>query len=151
MAAHGVDLRQAMDWLVKHGFANGKLSDNEAELYVTSAAGGTPQRYDRLRRFKPDQVTFYGTIQPQQMLQQFAQLRDQRAYDGVLLITDQGSYALSDEQQTVPEVRAPLWMVHLGGNLPPAYDDATLQAIQASEGGVATTLPEGAAANRARG
>ena len=35
---------------------------------------------------------------------------------------------------------APLWMVHLGGELPRAYADATLEAIQNSNGGVATDL-----------
>jgi putative PEP-CTERM system integral membrane protein len=33
-------------------------------------------------------------------------------------------------------------MVHVGGKLPPAYDDATLRAIQDSRGGVSTEIPE---------
>jgi putative PEP-CTERM system integral membrane protein len=35
---------------------------------------------------------------------------------------------------------APLWMVHIGRKLPPAYDDATLKAIQDSSGGVSTQV-----------
>ena len=141
MAAYEADLDQTLKWLQQQGFANGKGSDNEADLYLTTATGGKPQRYDSLKRFDSKEVTYYGTVQPQQMLQQFAQLRSQTAYDAILLITDQGSYELSDEKQTVPALNAPLWMVHFG-NFPAAYDDATLQAIQASEGGVATAIPE---------
>jgi putative PEP-CTERM system integral membrane protein len=141
MADRKADLEQTLDWLRTQGFANGNVTDNEADLYLTTASGGTPQRYDSLQRFDPNRVTFYGTVQPQQMLQQFAQLRTQTPYDAILLLTDQGSYELSDETQAVPDIAAPLWMVHFG-NFPAAYDDAILQAIQASDGGVATAIPE---------
>ncbi|MEQ9626011.1 TIGR02921 family PEP-CTERM protein [Coleofasciculus chthonoplastes] len=63
------------------------------------------------------------------------------AYDGILLVTDEGSYELSEDSKDGLDMPAPLWMVHLGA-LPPAYDDATLQAIQDSGGGVSTELPE---------
>ena len=141
MADRKADLEQTLDWLRTQGFANGNVTDNEADLYLTTASGGTPQRYDSLQRFDPNRVTFYGTVQPQQMLQQFAQLRTQTPYDAILLLSDQGSYELSNETQAVPDIAAPLWMVHFG-NFPAAYDDAILQAIQASDGGVATAIPE---------
>ena len=41
---------------------------------------------------------------------------------------------------TVPN--APVWMVHVGGNFPLGYDDGTLQAIQASGGGVTGSVDE---------
>ena len=42
----------------------------------------------------------------------------------------------------LPIPNAPVWMVHLDGNFPYGYDDATLQAVQASGGGVAGNLDE---------
>ena len=40
----------------------------------------------------------------------------------------------------VPEMS--VWMVHLGGNFPLGYDDATLAVIQGSGGGIAATVDE---------
>ena len=43
---------------------------------------------------------------------------------------------------TIPVPNAPVWMVHLDGRFPIGYDDATLQAIQASGGGTAGSVDE---------
>ena len=86
-------------------------------------------------------VTFYGSIQTDEMLKQFQTLRDNQDYDAVLLLTDEGSYELSQDKLELPEIKAPLWMIHLGGKLPRAYNDATLEAIQNNNGGVATDIP----------
>ncbi|MBW4650563.1 MAG: TIGR02921 family PEP-CTERM protein [Kastovskya adunca ATA6-11-RM4] len=136
------ELNQTFDWLKAKGFADNNFANNDADLYITATAGATPQRIDNLRQFEVPKQTFYGTIQLKQILQQFAQLQGDTAYDGILLVTDQGSYELSDDSKAVPAIKAPLWVVHLGGQLPPAYDDATLQAIQNSGGGVSTDIPE---------
>ncbi|HEY9603151.1 MAG TPA: TIGR02921 family PEP-CTERM protein, partial [Allocoleopsis sp.] len=104
--------------------------------------GAQPKRIDDIRRFDVAKMTFYGTLQHKQILQQFSQLRGDTAYDAVLLVTDEGSYELSDDKTSLPGIPAPLWMVHVGGKLPPAYDDATLRAIQDSRGGVSTEIPE---------
>jgi hypothetical protein len=69
-------------------------------------------------------------------------LRGDTPYDTVLVVTDEGIYELSDDKSDVPAIATPLWMVHLGGKLSPAYDDATLRVIQDSRGGVSTTIPE---------
>jgi putative PEP-CTERM system integral membrane protein len=84
-------------------------------------------------------LTFYGTVQLKDMLQQFAQLRGNKTYDTVFLVSDRRSYELSDDRKTEISLTAPLWAVHLGG-LPPGYDDATLKVIQDSGGGVATDM-----------
>lgn len=134
-------LIQEFQWLHNRGFTNDKLSDNDADLYITVSAGATPQRLDNIGQFDPQRHVFYGTVQLDTMLQQFSQLRGDTRYDGILLITDEGSYELSDDKQKALKLPAPLWMVHLG-ELPPAYDDAMLQTIDESGGGVATDLPE---------
>jgi hypothetical protein len=59
-----------------------------------------------------------------------------------LLVTDEGTYELSNDKNDLPEMSVPLWMVYLGGLLPQAYDDATLKAIQDSGGGVSTQVSE---------
>lgn len=116
------------------------LQQNQADLYLTATSPATPQRIDNLE-WNPDKATFYGTLQPRQMLQQFQQLRGDADYDAIVLISDSGSYELTADSSTVLEMPDPLWVVHLGG-LQPAYDDATLQAIQDSGGNVATNLQE---------
>jgi putative PEP-CTERM system integral membrane protein len=117
------------------------MPKNAADLYITAAAGGTPTFVENIRSFDLTKKTFYGTLQQKQMLRQFVQLQGNKAYDGILLITDEGSYELSDDKNNVPKITAPLWLVHLGA-LPPAYDDATLKAIQDNGGGVSTELTE---------
>ena len=136
MAAHSKEVSQTFT-KIKAG-----NNSNDTDLYVTASLGSQTRRIDDISGFNPAKITFYGTIQPKEMLRQFARLRGDTAYDAVLLVTDEGSYELSDDSTNLPEMRAPLWMVHLGGLLPPAYDDATLKAIQDSGGGVSTEVPE---------
>jgi len=144
MSAQVKALIKTSNWLKQQGFADNTFANNDnndADLYITAVAGKQPQRIDNIRTFNPAKITFYGTLQYQQMLQQFLQLQGDTPYDGILLITDEGSYELSEDSKNVLEMPAPLWMVHLDA-LPPAYDDGMLKAIQDSGGGVSTELPE---------
>jgi putative PEP-CTERM system integral membrane protein len=134
-------LAKTFDWLNKHGFSDNNFTNNDADLYLTAPAGTQPKRLDDLRQFNPRQATFYGSLQLKEILNQFAQLRGDTAYDGIVLVTDEGSYELSKDKGAVSKMPAPLWVVHLG-SLAPAYDDGTLKAIQDSGGGVSTDLPE---------
>ncbi|HEY9847361.1 MAG TPA: TIGR02921 family PEP-CTERM protein, partial [Candidatus Caenarcaniphilales bacterium] len=133
MATHRKQLSQI--------FANLTGGSNDIDGYVTTSPGVLPQRIDDIRRLHPAKLTFYGTIQLKDMLRQFDTLRGSTSYDAVLLVTDEGTYELSDNSTHLPSAPAPLWMVHLG-KLPPAYDDATLKVIQDSSGGVGTEVPE---------
>ena len=142
MASHTKELSQTFRWLKEKGFADNTFANNDADLYLTASTGAQPKRIDDIQRFDAEKMTFYGTLQPKQILQQFAQLRGDTPYDAVLVVTDEGSYELSDDKTDVPAMPASLWMVHIGGKLPPAYDDATLRAIQDSRGGVSTKIPE---------
>ncbi|MEC4818289.1 MAG: TIGR02921 family PEP-CTERM protein [Scytonema sp. PMC 1069.18] len=141
MGSRVKELLQTFTWLQKHGFADKELANNDADLYITTSPGVAPQRLNDIQQFKAEKITFYGTIQLQQMLQQFNQLRGDTPYDAILLVTDEGSYELSKDSQAMIAMPAPLWMVHLGG-LPPAYDDNTLKVIQDSSGGVSTEISE---------
>ncbi|MBD2042606.1 TIGR02921 family PEP-CTERM protein [Microcoleus sp. FACHB-672] len=141
MAAHTQQLSETFKWLKDRGFADNNAANNDADLYITASTGKQPQRIDDLQKFDVGKMPLYGTLQLKEMLRQFVQLRGDIAYDGILVVTDEGSYELSDDSKEVPVMPAPAWMVHLGA-MPPAYDDATLKAIQDSGGGVATNLPE---------
>ena len=116
------------------------LSDNSVDIYVTDASYDRAKRLEDLNKLNIEQLTFYGSLQTDQMLKQFQKLRDNRDYDAVLLLTDEGSYELSQDKLELPEIDSPLWMVHLGGTFPRAYNDATLQTIQNSNGGIATNI-----------
>jgi putative PEP-CTERM system integral membrane protein len=136
MAAQKKEVKETFEWLKAN--AAGK---NAVDLYVASAAGMPPKFVEDVRNLDAAKVTFYGTIQLKDMLQQFAQLRGDKSYDTVFLVSDRHSYELSDDRKPKVSISAPLWTVHLGG-LPPGYDDATLKAIQDSGGGVATDMKE---------
>ncbi len=141
MAAHTRELTETFSWLKQHGFADNIFANNDADLYISASPGAKPQRIDDISRFNAMKMTFYGSIQPKEMLRQFTQMRGDTPYDGILLVTDESSYELSDNSKDVPVMPAPLWLVHLGA-LPAAYDDGTLKAIQESGGGVCTEISE---------
>ena len=115
-------------------------SQNDVDLYITDDYSDRAKRLDNFNGLNINKLTFYGSLQTDEMLKQFQTLRGHQDYDAVLLLTDEGSYELAKDKQEFPEMTSPLWMVHLGGQLPRAYTDATLQAIQNSNGGVATDL-----------
>ncbi|UBF25497.1 TIGR02921 family PEP-CTERM protein [Kovacikia minuta CCNUW1] len=117
------------------------LPQNSVDLYLPAIAPTPPLRIDHLQQsnFDPAKLVFYGMVQPKDLLAQFQQLRGERQYDAILVITDAGSYELNNDTKLAGKMPAPLWFVHLGG-LALAYDDATLKAIQDSNGGAATQV-----------
>ncbi len=136
MAAQKQTLAKTWDWLNQNIAKN-----NEIHLYLTGTLGAEPRRIADLNSFDLQQLTYFGSLQFPEMLQQFSQLQGDTIYDAVLLLTDDGSYDLAQDKVTLPTLKAPLWMVHLAG-LPPAYDDVTLKAVQDSGGGVSTNAQE---------
>ena len=135
MSSHIKELSQNLTWLRKN------LKNNDADLYITATGEAKPQLLDDIRKFKADKFTFYGSLQTPQMLKQFNQLRGDKNYDAILLLTDRGSYELSKNNKDVPATPAPLWMVH-NGQLPFSYTDGIIKAIQDSGGGVSTSVKE---------
>ena len=115
-------------------------SANDVDLYITDDDADRAKYVTNFDRHTAKNLNFYGSLQTDEMLKQFQTLKSDRNYDAVLLLTDKGSYELSKDKQELPAIDAPVWIVHLGGELPRAYADATLQAIQDSNGGVATDI-----------
>ncbi len=136
MAQHTKEAVKTFKWLKEQA-----LSSNDFDIYVTSAPGVAPKKLDDLAEFDVERATFYGTMQPLEMLRQFEDLRGDSNYDAILLISDRGSYELGDDKAKAIDLPAPLWIVHLGG-VQSAYDDAIFETIQASGGGVATQVQE---------
>ena len=132
MNQHAAALKQAVSDL------QSTAKNDTLDFYIAAAAAdpvkATTQTVD------VDKLLFYGSLQPADMLQQFAKIRENEAYDAVLLLTDKGSYELSNNQLKLPEINAPLWIVHVDGKLPSAYEDSLLQKLQASRGGVETSV-----------
>lgn len=136
MGNHQPELAKTLDW-----FKNNILPNNQADLYLTATDGNQPQFLDNLQEFEVKKKSFYGTLQIKEMLRQFVQLQGNKQYDSIVLISDEGSYELSEDKTGVPQLSVPFWIVHLG-SLAPAYEDGTLKMIQKSGGGVATDISE---------
>lgn len=114
---------------------NRLAAKNQLDWYLTAANGGSPKAMEQVSL---NTLAFYGSLQIDEMVQQFEQAQVREDYDAILLITDRGSYELAQNDIDLPIPTAPLWILHLGETLPAAYTDSVLQALQASHGGVAT-------------
>ncbi len=115
----------------------------DVDVYLTASAyrGEEPSRA-KLSDVAPGDILYYGGQNAAEMLAQFDRLCAGDDYDAVLILTDGTGYGLGSSGIDVPLPDAPVWMVHLDGAFPLGYDDATLEAIQASGGGVAGGLDE---------
>ncbi|MBL8055814.1 MAG: TIGR02921 family PEP-CTERM protein [Anaerolineales bacterium] len=112
------------------------------DVYLTAAeVRGEPPTRAGLAEVDPGRLLYFGGQNPGELLAQFAALYTGETYDAILVLTDSSGYELGPSPADLPALPAPVWMVHLGG-FPLGYDDATLEAIQASGGGAAASLTE---------
>lgn len=114
------------------------LPGSTADVYLTASPyrGETPTLVS-LAELDPGQILYFGGQNPGGLLEQFVELRQDRQYNAVLVLSDGSGYELGDTTTYLPPFDAPVWFVHLDGSLPLGYEDRTLDAIQASGGGVA--------------
>lgn len=89
-----------------------------------------------IHELNPSALTYSGGQNPAELLQQFSNLRGAEKYDAVFVLTDGTGYALGASDAKPASVNSALWFIHLGGKFPLGYDDATLQEIQSTGGGV---------------
>nr|HMN61894.1 TIGR02921 family PEP-CTERM protein [Anaerolinea sp.] len=115
----------------------------EPEIYLTASTfrGEQPSKVG-LASLDPEQVFYFGGQNAAELLAQFEELGAGQAYDLGLGLTDGTGYELGQGATQVKVPEMPVWLVHLGGGFPLGYDDATLQAIQASGGGAAASVNE---------
>lgn len=138
MAERAADVEAALARLAEAADAG-----TAVDVYLTASEyrGEGPSRVD-LAELDLDGMMYYGGQNAAELLAQFDALRAKRNYDAIFVLTDDSGYELGDGDLEVPIPDAPVWMVHLGGDFPLGYDDATLEAIQASGGGVVGDVEE---------
>ncbi len=139
MVEHAADVKAALGQLAQATGAG------TADVYLTASKyRGEPPSRVKLADLKPDDIVYYGGQNAAELLAQFNSLHAERGetYDAILVLTDNSGYELDTQDITVTVPNAPVWMVHLGGEFPLGYDDGTLQAIQASGGGVTGSVDE---------
>lgn len=139
MARHAAEVSASFAWLRQHVAPRHRI-----DLYLSAAAarGEPPRRVEGLDGFDAGAVIYYGGQPAAALLQQFAALRGDRAYAAVLVLTDDGSLDLSSGADPVRDFGAKVVLVHLGGRLPPGYDDATLATLQKRGGAAVSSLEE---------
>jgi putative PEP-CTERM system integral membrane protein len=113
------------------------------EVYLTASRyrGEDPARVN-FTEFDPNSIIYFGGQNAAELLAQFDLLHADQDYNAILILTDGSGYELGASDIDVPAPDTPVWMVHLDGDLPLGYDDATLEAIQASGGGVTGSIDE---------
>lgn len=116
--------------------------ENDVDMYLTSAAtrGETPERVDDLASVGSRPLLFFGAGSLKQLLRQFDELRAGTIYDGIFVLTDDDSFDSADDTEPPKSLAAPLWIIHLGGQLAAGYDDNSLELLNRSGGGVTTTF-----------
>ena len=107
------------------------------DVYLTASSyRGVQPSIIPLDQLDPASIVYFGGQNAAELVAQYDALRGDRQYDAVLVLTDGSGYELGASPLDVPVPPMPLWLVHLGSDIPLGYDDQTLEAIQASGGGV---------------
>jgi len=113
------------------------------DVYLTASPyRGEEASLVSLDYLEPGSLWYVGGQNAVELLGQFDALHTGQRYDAIFVLTDGSGYELGDGGVQVRVPGAPVWMVHVGGAFPLGYDDATLEAIQASGGGVAGDVTE---------
>jgi putative PEP-CTERM system integral membrane protein len=114
---------------------------SDVDVYLTSSFyRGEQASVAKLAEIAPDKIAYVGGQSAAELLEQFLALSQGRSYDALFVLTDGTGFQLGGEPADLSVPEAPVWMVHLDGNFPYGYDDATLEVLQASGGGVAGSL-----------
>ena len=115
----------------------------DADVYLTASEfRGEGASVVPLSELNPAEIIYFGGQNAAELLTQYDSLHENQEYDAVIVLTDGTGYALGDQEISVPPSDAPIWMVHLNGGFPLGYDDATLEVIQSSGGGVVGSVDE---------
>jgi len=119
-----------------------QIAGATTDVYLTASPyrGEAPSRIG-MAQLNPNLLDYVGGQNPGELLAQFESLRAGQTYDAILVITDGSGYELGASRVPVPKPNAPVWMIHFG-TIPLGYDDAMLEAIQASGGGVSDNIED---------
>jgi putative PEP-CTERM system integral membrane protein len=124
-----------------------RLRQQSAGNTISVLLTTTPVMHDKPRLIPLNALTdgmitgFMGGGHADQLLQQAAE-HISEAQDLTIVLTDDGAFDLNAAKSQPKHAYGMLSMVHLGGAMAPAYDDATLQSIQTSGGSAFASLQE---------
>ncbi len=114
------------------------------DVYLTASPyRGEEPELSTIESVLTNGIVYYGGQNAAQLIAQYEDLRQlngDRTYDAVIILTDGTGYELGESAVDVPIPASPVWLVHMGQELPLGYDDRTLEAIQVSGGGVTGDL-----------
>ena len=103
-------------------------------------AGQSPKILGAADNINLDEVVFYGHSGHLQHLQQWRDMTKTGSYTAVFVLTDDGSYENETHPNITLQPTQPIWLVHVDGSLPYAYDDQLLELLNKSDGGVSTSI-----------
>lgn len=133
MQAYAGQVTEAIDQL--KAFSS---PDSPVDVYLTASPyRGEEPSVVSINDLDPAKILYYGGQNAAELIAQFEALRNDRQYQAVLVLTDGTGYELGQSEAAPAVPNIPVWIVHLSGAIPLGYDDQTLEAIQASGGGVA--------------
>jgi putative PEP-CTERM system integral membrane protein len=113
------------------------------DVYLTSSIfRGEPASQTSIEQARNQEMIYFGGQNAAELLAQYTDLSQDKQYDAILILTDGSGYELGPSEAPVSVPDAPLWLVHINNEYTLGYDDTTLEAIQASGGGVAGSLDE---------
>ncbi|MDD1443886.1 TIGR02921 family PEP-CTERM protein, partial [Dolichospermum sp. ST_sed3] len=84
--------------------------------------------------FKLDDLIYFGNIDIYKLLSNFQENNPAIKYDGLIVLTDKGSYEISKDQKKSLTFDFPIHLVHLNNDLPSSYEDKLYETIQKSNG-----------------
>ncbi|MCP4362593.1 MAG: TIGR02921 family PEP-CTERM protein [Chloroflexi bacterium] len=113
------------------------------DVYLTASEfRGEEAQIIPLAQLDSENILYYGGQNAGDLLLQFSDLYAGQEYDAILVLTDGTGFGVSYDGREATTPNVPLWMIHMDGTFPLGYDDATLEAIQASGGGSAAAVNE---------
>jgi putative PEP-CTERM system integral membrane protein len=118
---------------------------SDVDLFLTSSPlrGEPARRLEHARALARTPLLFFGGSSLGAMLAEVDALAPAVPYDAIVVLTDDGSLDLARDRAGPPPASSPpLWLVHVGGDFPPGYDDGVLARVERSRGGVAASVAE---------
>lgn len=97
-----------------------------------------------LEQLKKDNnyLNYFGNEYYLSTLKSYSHTLNQRKYDLILILTDEGSYELIPDSISSINSNCPIFLLHLGNSLPAAYSDAAMETIEKSGGKSVLSIDE---------
>ncbi|MFZ4799042.1 MAG: TIGR02921 family PEP-CTERM protein [Bacteroidia bacterium] len=89
-----------------------------------------------------DELLFFGIQHPAILLNQFAQNNLPEKYDGIIVLTDEGSYELDTTRLPTLILKTPIILCHINGAEAPVYSDNLFETILSSNGTATTNMEQ---------